>query len=238
MDGTNSNPNLPAKRSPKRFASTTHVNEVVDYLRTVGAPHALGERRPAGRWTFSFLGKIVSAGPASEADYTDERYWIEPQKAATTGDVRSTIHATADHSLFTDKIVTATNLIELLIGKKHRTPAGTLVRVFAEADDSGAVQFAFSEDPPPVDELVRVTVAGGSGGNSNTVSSWTYNLYPYDPPGTSGAAIVAGTYLPDMQKAKMEMLAGKIGMIHRYGGTNGVSLAWVDEVPHTNVDCI
>lgn len=83
------------------------------------------------------LGKIVATGPASEADYTDERYWVKPQYIVgtnltsdqiTTGDIPApTIPDNSDGSGQTvDDILTVTSLPEV-DGHSHHMRAGELV---------------------------------------------------------------------------------------------------------------
>lgn len=184
-DGTNANPTELKKRDPGHFASTTFVNEVVDKVNGTGSPYTLGDHRPPSPWTFSFPGKVVSAGPAGEADYgaADPRYWVEPQRIVPGGN-----SLTPDHSLTPQTIITAINFY----GEQpavpnafltpdttsfHVLPIGTLVEVKAEADANGTVYYTINQARPPAHYFVRLAPDSGGGGGSNTTPDWTYTAY-------------------------------------------------------------
>ena len=59
-----------------------------------------------------FVGKIHNLGPAAEANYTDQRYWVKEQEITNTGEADTTDLTWGD---LTDGLwVTATNLAEVL----------------------------------------------------------------------------------------------------------------------------
>jgi hypothetical protein len=89
-----------------------------------------------------FYGVIVAAGPASEANYTDERYWIKEQycnnsTGANTEAVTFTNKATPLH-------ITATNINEI-VASSHSVATGAYVQVWYITDSSGKVRFVFSQ---------------------------------------------------------------------------------------------
>lgn len=90
-----------------------------------------------------FWGKIQSAGPDGEADYSDERYWVKQQYCSNaSGDNTAAVS-------FSDKTngrwVTATNICEMADGS-HDIDADTIVPVFAIKDiqTSRVTRYVFS----------------------------------------------------------------------------------------------
>jgi len=106
-----------------------------------------------------YHGKIVAEGPASEVDFTDERYWVEmlAVNVAYTGDTNVWAWAADGDSPFT---VCAANLAELA-GQTHKLPTdGTLeVLVTLLADTTASAKtpyWVFAVEP---DEKVGVSSA-------------------------------------------------------------------------------
>jgi hypothetical protein len=79
----------------------------------------------------SFIGKIVTTGPSSESDYSDERYWIKEQYCSNTGTVSTDAVSFADRS--TPLHVTATNIAEL-VSSTHSLSAGDYVKAYRVKD--------------------------------------------------------------------------------------------------------
>lgn len=104
-------------------------------------------------------GKIVAAGPCSQADYTDPRYWVQIEDA-TASDIDAAIalvDGTAVPNVCTGgscpspivHIVTATNIPEYGPGT-HVIPIGTYVVVDGIYDEGGTVHYIFSLLPPTI----------------------------------------------------------------------------------------
>lgn len=183
--GTAFKPGRIRLRQPGKLAKTTYVNEVAAKLNSQSPPYVSGGVEVDRVPPFIFPGKVVSAGPAGEADYgaADPRYWVEPQRIVPGGN-----SLTPDHSLTPQTIITAINFY----GEQpavpnafltpdttsfHVLPIGTLVEVKAEADANGTVYYTINQARPPAHYFVRLAPDSGGGGGSNTTPDWTYTAY-------------------------------------------------------------
>jgi hypothetical protein len=100
------------------------------------------------------IGKIVATGPlGSEANYTDERYWVKLQYVASNDSTLAALIVLADETWTPPPplVVTATNLAEYLPGS-HGLAAGAIVNLLRITDAGGNAQYIFT--------------AGGSGASS------------------------------------------------------------------------
>jgi len=106
----------------------------------------------------SFHGKIAAAGPDSEADLTDDRYWVALRagNVTYTGDVNVWTWGT-DAALFT---ICASNLPERA-GGTHLLAADTevVVSLFADATSADKSAYWVFSVIPDTDERVGVTAA-------------------------------------------------------------------------------
>lgn len=147
------------------------------------------------------LGKIVLVGPASEDDFTDNRYWVKLQSISNTGSTYSDLLTTTDREIaanpanpgksastdgFTNDndilVIAATNLAE---------PSGShlvrqqLVELSYGLDQTVSdhpipnLRYWFTMSPP---QLIPVLVEtdGGSDGTKTTTASWTYTISSLD----------------------------------------------------------
>ena len=99
---------------------------------------------------FFFIGKIHNLGPAAEANYTDQRYWIVEQEITNTGEADTTNLTWGD--LAGGLWVTATNLAEV-ISTSHDFPdaASYRVMVYRMYDQSPVARYVFTSLPIVVD---------------------------------------------------------------------------------------
>ena len=129
-----------------------------------GTVSRLGTNSRAARLQGGWWGVITAAGPASEADYTDARYWVESAvimngvgtwSPTVEVDVEASAEAAGTESV---QWVTATNLAEML-DDTHNLTAGTPVwvqRMYGPDADSPFYVFALS---PPGGDVVAVRAA-------------------------------------------------------------------------------
>jgi len=95
----------------------------------------------------TFIGKIVVEGPNSEADFTDERYWVEEQQTAATWSTNSAAYTISTRA-GDERIVAAGNLSEYTAGT-HTLAAGTYVVVILQADPAdGEPVYMFTAGEP------------------------------------------------------------------------------------------
>src|SRR5882724_4868310 len=132
-----------------------------------------------------FYAKVTTTGPlGSEANYTNERYWINRLKITNsdntaTSHLTITVEPTTTTSGTTNpyhQVVTATNWAEYLNGS-HALPTGTPVQVWWEYDNSSPnlVRYCFSSGGNGLIP-VGLTQTGGSDGSNSTAASWTYTV--------------------------------------------------------------
>src|ERR1044072_551864 len=129
----------------KEHVSAAHLQEPVDALRRL--QRAVLNSNGASPVYECFLGVVVDAGPDEEADYSDERYWVQKASIPTslsTDQITPEGYTAADldlggHDPTPDEptIVTVTNLPELL-DHTHNLTAGTPVHAFAFYDTTAA----------------------------------------------------------------------------------------------------
>jgi len=92
-----------------------------------------------------FLGRTVDAGPNSESDYTDERYWVRGACFANTSGTEGTERITfGDLDGSEPYWLTATNFAEVL-GSTHSLPLGTPVALDLDFDEQapGVARYFF-----------------------------------------------------------------------------------------------
>ncbi|KKN45143.1 hypothetical protein LCGC14_0685960 [marine sediment metagenome] len=97
-----------------------------------------------------FVGKIHNLGPAAEANYTDQRYWVKEQEITNTGEADTTDLTWGD---LTDGLwVTATNLAEV-ISESHDFPENDNYRVivYKVSDQTPISRYVFTSLPIVVD---------------------------------------------------------------------------------------
>ena len=98
-----------------------------------------------GRKNLPFLGIVVDEGPAAEADFTDENYWVEESAAIGIPPVLT-------------RYIQAVNLYEIL-EETHLVPIGTTVEVHEGRDSGhpGLPKYFFTYSPPKTPEWVECT---------------------------------------------------------------------------------
>lgn len=178
MPGPDYNPSRIELRQAGKLAKTSYVNEVADALNNLSPSYQTGIEdgdRTAG---FSFLAKVVTAGPAGEPDLTGEMYWLEPQ--LTEDDpVVDAPQFTDDHSLTPLTIIPASNLYHRTASGGaggHWLRAGAMVRVFAEIDAAGKVRYNFDKGPDNPTFRVDLTQTGGASGSPTVDCTFTYTV--------------------------------------------------------------
>jgi hypothetical protein len=115
-----------------------------------------------------FFARIVKTGPlGTEADYTDERYWIKPLYAKGAG-VRDILDLQDDKfTLFPNEVVTASNLSEWEV-VTHCIPQDSVVEVYCFTDRGDPYpvhHYVFHASP----QLVFVKVTGNETGGGKYV---------------------------------------------------------------------
>ncbi len=112
-------------------SAVRHVETLAEQVERVIRPMRRGPQQYIEHW----VGRIVTAGPDSESDYSDERYWVKEARAANTTGLPDTAVTLEDRpsSDQTHRHVTATNLVEIAAGS-HDLVADTPVHVFAIYD--------------------------------------------------------------------------------------------------------
>ena len=153
--------------TPGRPPSASALNEMVLRIggqnsggMPAGAVDRFGAASRLSLGNAGWWGVIMSAGPASEADYTDARYWVKtacinPAAAGTnTGLIEADVIEDA-RAVGTECVqwLTATNLSEIA-ADTHVAPYGTpvFIRRFY-GRDSDAPYYVFSSDQPEIDVL-------------------------------------------------------------------------------------
>jgi hypothetical protein len=139
-------PNLPrwsATKEPfisiadqmNRFVSAIRKSAITavdgaELLNSIGG-QSISVPKPAQYGFVEWMGIIVDEGPASQADYSDARYWVAPAYLSQTGASSSTDAAVPIREDSTDETfdqVTVTNIAELS-GGTHSLQVGDTVRV-------------------------------------------------------------------------------------------------------------
>jgi hypothetical protein len=117
----------------QEFLSASRLNagfdladRVRDHVNRLPRATDLDGRRVVETW----IGKIVSAGPRSQANYTDCRYWVERRRIKATATGSGIAETEKEVSTATPDIVTATNKSEEAAGT-HTLTADTEVMVLA-----------------------------------------------------------------------------------------------------------
>ena len=102
-----------------------------------------------GGW---FIGRIHNLGPAAEANYADQRYWVVEQKITNSGEADTTDLTWADATVDGALWVTATNLAEV-ISESHDFPDNDNYRVMVYRvwDQSPVARYVFTSLPIVVD---------------------------------------------------------------------------------------
>ncbi len=193
---------------PLSAAKLSQANAIVRSVRTISAVHGTGLRVTQGetgtvigpdssealRISPPFLAVVVSTGPKSEADFTDERYWvkksfIDGQMSDTNTDATPRDYITTSYDEpkkvggdGPDKddyvepfIICATNLDELNLDKEagnisarqsgtHAIPAGVHVWVWTVYDTKLASDPRFFFERPPYRPVVCRVTGEADGG--------------------------------------------------------------------------
>ncbi len=99
-----------------------------------------------------FIGRIVSDGPGSPGNYTDQRYWVIEQIISNTGEADTTDLTWDDSDSDGALWVTATNLAEV-ISETHDFPDASdyRVMVFKIQDQTPIPRYVFTSLPIVVD---------------------------------------------------------------------------------------
>ena len=107
---------------------------------------------PTAKASSFFIGRIHNLGPAAEANYTDQRYWVKEQKITNSGEADTTDLTWADETRDDALWVTATNLAEV-ISESHDFPDNDNYRVmvYRVYDQSPVARYVFTSLPIVVD---------------------------------------------------------------------------------------
>lgn len=171
-------------RKPGKLANTTYANEIATAVNDSNPPFSTGVDKGEYFAPFSFLAKIWDAGPAGEANYTDERYWCKPQ-LVKTGLSTASADTDDDHSITVDSIVTATNYEERqgAVGTgTHALPKSFVVRVFAEQDaglnasSAPKTRYVFSASLLGSFYCTCTEDGTGADGTKTTAATWKYTV--------------------------------------------------------------
>lgn len=119
------------------------------------------------------VGKIVAAGPSSEADFTDNRYWVQLTcPASADGDPASSGGMVYPDDTSTISIVCAANVSEESALSHLLATDGTIyVELAWHADYEGSTVWTFSSGASPEFD-VRVTSSTQDGDNKR----WSYSF--------------------------------------------------------------
>lgn len=114
------------QRAPNKLATTNITNELAATIEQLGQIYIHGGDPRRHPWPDDLFWMVVTAGPDSEADYTDERYWLQLAYMSNPDGDPETSAATFDLFPLGDTpkpgmIITATNLSEV-IGHTHTLP--------------------------------------------------------------------------------------------------------------------
>jgi hypothetical protein len=158
-----------------------HHDATVRAVRRMAGADATGDAEQRARFA-PLLARVTTAGPAGEANYTDERYWVK--LAWVDGPSDKDVEDAAEPLSFTSYgepkqgehpiIFTATNLAEQ-VGGSHVLYENTPVWVFPIYDggDPSTLRSVFVNTPESV-LLVNLAQTGGAQGTSTTAPTWTY----------------------------------------------------------------
>jgi hypothetical protein len=217
-------------RRPKGVPTTNVTNELADALNNTGPGRGWSVDPQGQVWTFSFLALIWDAGPNGEGDYSDSRYWVKPQLAASA-DYTDEIALDDDGGLLPETIVTATNLAEAnkgFAGKKHLLAKNSLVRAFFDADPDGLAHYSFECNPART-VCVTLTQTGGSDGTGTAPATYTYDAADVDNPAITWAGLS-----PQFQRPNGKTKPATSGLL-KINPHVGVVLWITDECPATKV---
>ncbi len=92
-----------------------------------------------------FIGRIHNLGPAAEANYTDQRYWVKEQTITNNDNDDTTDLIWGDYGSDDALWVTATNLAEV-ISESHDFPDNNNypVIVYRSSDATGIARYVFN----------------------------------------------------------------------------------------------
>ncbi len=217
-----------------------HLQQPVTAIRALllanglEGPDAEADARNRG----GFLGIVKASGGGGEADYTDERYWVE--RAIIKGGARAaritvgldTLEAFDTGTRPEGYIHTASNIAEKVSGT-HNVPVNTPVWVHAVMDGGATPQkrFVFNTSAmTPAGVLFEVTVAqsGGTNGNLTTAPTYTYNVT-----NLAGTSIGSALAVLWARPKKGAVTAATHGFAF-YDASGTLVLALVDEVYNTS----
>jgi hypothetical protein len=217
--------------------SASHLQEPVNVLRKfLALPDALvakfgdGAARPVYD---IFLGKVVTSGPNSEADYTDERYWVKPQYIVggdTSADPIDTDDITPD--TLPDEAggqipdtLTVTNIAEWLDGS-HQLRSGALVFYIGIYDwqEQSIIRWVMNVGGPTGVIPVSLATDGGTNGDASSAPSYTYTVTPI-----GGGSTIATAASPQVARPTGTATAASYGLGYYTGGT--FSLLYAFEIP-------
>ena len=119
--------------------------------RMIG-PAGIHQRRKLPEARAFFIGRIHNLGPNSEANYTDQRYWLVEQKITNTDGDGTTDLTWADDGNDNALWVTATNMAEV-ISQSHAFPDDDNypVMVYRSSDATGVARYVFTSLPIVID---------------------------------------------------------------------------------------
>lgn len=223
-----------------KLAKTGYVNEVAQAVNDRGSPFVTGTADGEFFPGCTFVAKISDKGPNGEADYTDEKYWVVPQRV-DAGMANATSETIDDPGLLAQKAITATNFAEQSAGSvgtgSHALPKNLRVIVDAFTDNSDPPKLRFSFERTTDRSLFPVLTSqtGGTHGDTNTACTFTYNVTDV----FSGASLGSAIGVEKPRILKVEMTAGTNGTA--YWGMNGTNRAlklWdIGEVMKQNAPC-
>lgn len=137
---------------PQKPLKATYLNQITQAvnrgLPVYGSNGVLASHLNAGGTAVSLsdpdkmyftpiIGKIVLAGPAAEADFTDYRYWVHLQKNVNLSTTNELIDTLDVQDRTTTDIVAGFNLSEYTAGT-HDLPVDTLVTILPCRFDEGS----------------------------------------------------------------------------------------------------
>jgi hypothetical protein len=230
-------PNV-TKRDSGKIPSTAVTNELAEAVMSLLPQQDAGQHFPNVILSPPFMGVIVAAGPNSEADFTNEQYWVSHAAIDSLESTSSNVatghtHITSSDT-YPERIVSATNRAEHYLDVEHGgvtayqtgthlLPVGRRVFVFESTDGVGNSRFHFFHQPKIVARVVGNEPCGGLY-NGFFVVGATNDLDPE-------ASTFAHTDIGATGAACLIMNAAEEGLTTHYltqgGGVSRVFPGWV-----------
>lgn len=136
---------LPARKVPDDDLFAVECNQWTDAIRTLDRRQQRGPDKREPSW---WIGYIVAAGPSAEADFTDDRYWVQRYYCDNDGGDETT-----DRNTFSAAVEPSDRLIVMAQNgceyrcRGHMLTTGVLVQVWPIRDTVGVLRYMFWQSP-------------------------------------------------------------------------------------------